>query len=75
MDDRQHEKLLDVLEAHTGPVILSGYASSLYNVRLRGWHKEERTAYSQIASRKTEVIWMNFEPERNRQATLFDLGE
>ena len=31
--------------------------------RLRGWHREEAVSYSQIASRKTEVLWMNFEPE------------
>lgn len=62
MDDQQHERLLDALEAHTGPVILSGYDSPLYAKRLRKWHREERTAYSQIASRKTEVIWMNFDP-------------
>lgn len=75
MDDQQHERLLDALEAHTGPVILSGYESPLYNERLRKWHREERIAYSQVASRKQEVIWMNFEPEKNRQSTLFDLGE
>lgn len=73
MDDKQHERLLDVLEAHAGPVILSGYDSKMYSDRLRKWHREERTAYSQVASKKKEVIWMNFEPEKNKQATLFDL--
>ena len=72
MDNDQHEKLLDVLMEHTGPVILSGYESGLYNDRLAGWHKEGRTAYSQIASKKQEIIWMNFEPKNDRQASLFD---
>lgn len=63
MDDRGHEELLDVLLAHKGPVLLSGYDSDLYLERLRHWHREEAVSYSQTASRKTEVLWMNFEPE------------
>ena len=63
MDDRDHEDLLDVLLDHKGPVLLSGYDNALYNDRLRGWRREEAVSYSQIASRKTEVLWMNFEPE------------
>lgn len=63
MSDRDHEELLDALLKHQGPVILSGYDSPLYNDRLKGWHREEAVSYSQVASRKTEVLWMNFEPE------------
>lgn len=63
MDNRDHEELLDVLTAHKGPVLLSGYDNALYNARLREWHREEAVSYSQTASRKTEVLWMNFEPE------------
>lgn len=63
MDDGDHEELLDALMAHEGPVLLSGYDSALYDGRLRGWHREEATIHSQAASKKTEVLWMNFEPE------------
>ena len=63
MDDRGHEELLDVLLAHKGPVLLSGYDNALYNDRLRGWRREEAVSYSQAASRRTEILWMNFEPE------------
>lgn len=63
MDDKDHEELIDVLLDHKGPVLLSGYDNALYNGRLRGWHREETVNYSQTASRKTEVLWMNFEPE------------
>lgn len=62
MDDREHIILLDVLMSHKGPVLLSGYDNALYNDRLRGWHREERTCYSQVCSKKREVLWMNFEP-------------
>ncbi len=63
MDDPDHEELLDALLAHKGPVLLSGYDNDLYNDRLRNWHREEAVSYSQIASRKTEVLWMNYEPD------------
>lgn len=34
MTDAEHRDLLDVLKAHKGPVILSGYESSLYNDKI-----------------------------------------
>lgn len=54
--------MIDVLMAHKGLVLLSGYDSDLYNDRLSGWYREETTCYSQIASKKKEVLWMNFKP-------------
>lgn len=62
MNDKDHSDLLDVVLAHRGPVLLSGYDSNLYNIRLKGWHREETTCYSQVCSKKREVLWMNFEP-------------
>ena len=63
MSDQDHAELLDALLAHQGPVILSGYDSPLYNDWLKGWYREEAVSYSQVASRKTEILWLNFEPE------------
>lgn len=63
MDNKAQEELLDVLLAHKGPVLLSGYDNDLYNDRLYNWHKEETTCYTQTCSRKTEILWMNFIPE------------
>lgn len=62
MDDKEHNELLDVLLAHKGPAMISGYESKLYNDRLKRWHREETTCYSQICSKKREILWMNFEP-------------
>lgn len=73
MDDVGQEVLLDVLLVHEGPVLLSGYDNDLYNDRLRGWHREEAVSYSQTASRKTEVLWMNFKPA-NIQMSFEDFG-
>lgn len=64
MDDKDQGELLDALLVHKGKVLLSGYDSDLYNDRLHGWHREETTCYSQARSKKREVLWMNFEPER-----------
>ncbi|WP_317347203.1 hypothetical protein [Blautia argi] len=70
MDDKAHRELLEVLKAHKGPVLISGYDSKLYNDMLQGWHREETTCYSQVCSKKKEVLWMNFEPDK--QMSLFD---
>lgn len=62
MDDAAHAELLEALLAHKGPVILSGYDNPLYQKELKGWHQERMEAYTQIMTKKTEVLWMNFEP-------------
>ena len=63
MDDKDHQELLDVLMDHKGLVLLSGYDNALYNDWLKGWRREETVSYSQTASRRKEILWMNFEPE------------
>ncbi len=62
MDDQAQNDLLDVLLAHKGPVALSGYDSELYNSRLKGWYRRETTCYSQVCSKKREILWMNYDP-------------
>lgn len=72
MSDSEHNDLLDVLLAHKGPVLLSGYDSPLYNDRLSDWYREERVSYTQACSKKTEVLWMNYDPSK-RQLTLDEI--
>lgn len=67
MDNKAQVELLDVLIAHKGPVLISGYDNVLYNDRLHKWYREETDCYSQICSKKREVLWMNFEPVRQMQ--------
>ncbi len=69
-EDKQHHDLIDVLQAHKGPVLLSGYDSELYNDRLSNWYREETTCYSQVSSKKREILWMNFEPAG--QTNIYD---
>ena len=52
MNDWQQEELLDVLLMHKGKVLISGYNNSIYNDRLKEWHREETISYSQVCSQK-----------------------
>lgn len=72
MNETEHEELLNVLLKHKGPVLLSGYDSDLYNRILKGWHREEAASYTQIGSKKKEILWMNFEPPKEEQITFYD---
>lgn len=60
--DDDHVELLEAIKAHRGPAIISGYDSDLYNRELNGWYKDRRTSFTQTASRRLEILWMNFEP-------------
>ena len=62
MGDCDHEELLKTLLTHKGTVLISGYDTELYRDMLKGWHRAERTAYSQVCSKKQEILWMNYEP-------------
>ena len=63
MSDADHERLLQALLQHKGPVLISGYDNELYQDMLRGWHLEERTEYCRANKPRKECLWMNFEPE------------
>lgn len=63
MTDDDHMELLETLRAHAGPVIISGYESSLYDEGLHGWYKAMKTSMTQTTAKRKEILWMNFEPE------------
>lgn len=73
MSDIEHNNLLDILLTHKGKVLISGYDNALYNARLQRWRREETDCYSQVCSKKREVLWMNFEPV-GRQLSFQDYG-
>lgn len=62
MDDANHEQLLDMLLKHKGYVVISGYDTDVYNSMLAGWNRFEKISYSQVRSKKMEVLWMNYDP-------------
>jgi DNA adenine methylase len=55
----EHVKLLGFLKRLEGMVVLSGYASDLYDARLRGWRRFEISALADGARARTEVLWIN----------------
>jgi len=73
MTDDDHAELLDVLDAHPGPVLLSGYANPLYDERLKHWHREEKQVLAEAGLIRTEVLWINPVAAEHcgRQLTLF----
>jgi DNA adenine methylase len=59
MTDDDHRALLAALLAHSGPVVVSGYACALYDETLEGWHREQIGAVAENGRVRTEVVWRN----------------
>lgn len=62
MSTEEHELLLSLLLKHKGSVMISGYETEMYDKMLADWNRYETTAYSQVCSKKREVIWINYDP-------------
>ena len=73
MSDTEHEGLLEAALGSKAKIMISGYESEMYNGYLKGWHKEEMLCYTQSRSRKREILWMNFEPQK--QMSIQDYGK
>lgn len=72
MKDDDHIEMLNALDNHPGPVILSGYDHPMYNERLKHWRREEKQALAEMGWIRTEVLWINpVAAEYSRQLTLF----
>ena len=56
---RDHEKLLDCLTTLPCKVLLSGYASQLYERRLQGWSMHRFQARTRVDVRE-ECVWFNY---------------
>lgn len=67
MTDKDHLELLAALKQHSGPVLLSGYPSAMYDAELAGWYRAETTATDQLSRTRQEILWMNFEPIRQER--------
>lgn len=59
MTDEDHRELAEVLNAVEGKVVLSGYASDLYEELFGNWVREEREALADGARKRTEILWFN----------------
>lgn len=72
MTDRDHEKLLEALLFHQGPVMVSGYDNDLYNQYLKGWRKVQKDTRAEGGLKRTETLWMNYS---ERQMSFVDFPE
>jgi len=62
LEDDEHVELLALLGELQGMVVLSGYASELYEQQLAGWRRFEtksRASAGRGTVLRTEVVWLN----------------
>lgn len=70
MTDADHILLLDALDAHPGPVVLSGYRCELYDQRLARWHSVTTQAQAEKGNTRTEVLWLNEKAASSQQLRM-----
>lgn len=71
MTDQDHIKLLEELDNHPGPVLLSGYSCELYDSRLTHWTRKTAKAFAEGGREREEVLWINPAAVKTIGATLF----
>jgi len=71
MTDADHIELLEALDDHPGPVLLSGYACELYDSRLTHWTRKTARAFAEGGREREEVLWINPAAAKTIGATLF----
>ncbi|QGQ95845.1 DNA adenine methylase [Paenibacillus psychroresistens] len=59
MSNDQHINLLNLLNEHPGPVLLTGYENQLYDDRLKHWTRREIAGKPVMGQPRTEVLWIN----------------
>lgn len=59
LDDAGHAALLQQLVGLCGMVVLSGYATALYDQALLGWLRVEKNTWADRGEARTEVLWLN----------------
>src|SRR5579871_155331 len=62
-DSNDHERLLKVLRGLPCRIVISGYPSHLYDVRLHDWNAYTFPAKSHCGMR-LEKLWFNFDPPK-----------
>lgn len=77
MSDDEHIALLNALNDHPGPVVLSGYDSDLYDALLPGWEKVFMPTVAEHGNVHMEVLWLNAKAARvqHTQMSILDEGE
>ncbi len=74
MTDADHMELLDALDKHPGPVLLSGYACELYDKRLKYWSRKTAWALAESGQKREEVLWLNpIAADKMENRSLFEI--
>lgn len=61
MSDEDHEEMLQKAIGSKAKIMISGYASEMYDDMLAGWRRKEFRSHAEMGNRWTEVVWMNYE--------------
>lgn len=72
MTDQDHTDLLEALDKHPGPVLLSGYACDLYDSRLSHWYRQVCQGQAEGGLRREEVLWLNPVAAHAIEGNLFE---
>jgi DNA adenine methylase len=59
LTERDHVRLIGGLKKLKSMVVLSGYASPMYEQRLKGWKRVETNSLADGARPRIEVVWLN----------------
>ena len=71
MNDNDHIELLEKLDKHPGPLILSGYAHPMYDERLKKWTRKTSKAQAEKGGIREEVLGINPVTVNSIGTTLF----
>lgn len=71
-DEKEHVQLIEALDKHVGPVVLSGYSTPLYDGMLAHWQRVTNGSLAEKGQVRTEVLWLNAKAQR-RQLNLFEV--
>lgn len=63
MEDSDHIELLDTILDSKAKILISGYDCDLYNSKLKDWNRLEFSATAEKGLKRTEVLWLNYEPQ------------
>ena len=61
MTEEGHEEMLQKAITSKAKIMISGYASEMYDDMLTGWRRKEFRSHAEMGSKRTEVVWMNYE--------------
>lgn len=60
--NEDQKRLLGLITESKAKIVISGYASALYDEALKDWHRDTAMSQTTSAELAEEVIWMNYDP-------------